>query len=186
MAAPNPNYTEILTTSIEARSEALADNVMDNNAVLTWMKQKGKIRTFSGGNKIIEELAYGENDNFMFYSGTDTLDVSASETITAAEFNIKQCAVAVLISGLEEMQNAGKAKMIELLSSRLQIAETTMANRLSLALYADGTGYGGKEITGLGAAVVADPTTGTYGNINGATYSWWRNQYTGNLGAQSS
>lgn len=36
------------------------------------------------------------------------------------------------------------------------------------------TGNGGKNLTGLSAAIPDDPTTGTYGNISRATYTWWR------------
>lgn len=39
------------------------------------------------------------------------------------------------------------------------------------------TGNGGKNIVGLSLAVPDDPTTGTYGGINRATYTFWRSQY---------
>jgi hypothetical protein len=51
-----------------------------------------------------------------------------------------------------------------------------MANGISVGLYSDGTGSGGKQLTGLAAAVPTDPTTGTYGGINRATWSFWRSQ----------
>jgi hypothetical protein len=53
-----------------------------------------------------------------------------------------------------------------------------MYNLLAGGVYADGTGTGGKEITGLGAAVPVSPTTGTYGGIDRSVWSFWRNQYT--------
>jgi hypothetical protein len=51
-----------------------------------------------------------------------------------------------------------------------------MANQLAQSIYSDGTGSGGKEVTGLNAAVSSSPTTGTYGGINRATYTFWRNK----------
>jgi hypothetical protein len=51
-----------------------------------------------------------------------------------------------------------------------------MANQLAQGVYGDGTAFGGKALTGLGAGVVATPTTGTYGGIDRATYTFWRNQ----------
>ena len=74
------------------------------------------------------------------------------------------------------LQNAGKEQMIDLLESRLSVAESTITNLISQGLYSDGTGSGGKEITGLDAAVPVDPTTGTYGGIDRATWTFWRSK----------
>jgi hypothetical protein len=181
----NTSYTDILATTIESRSKKIADNVTKNNALLARLKQKGKIRTFSGGSQIIEELSFAENGNAGWYSGFDLLPVSAQDVISAAAFSIKQCAVPVVISGLEQLQNAGREAMIDLMESRLGVAEGTMDNLVAQAIYSDGTTFGGKTLTGLGAAVVANPTTGTYGGIDSATFTFWQNQYTGALGAQN-
>ena len=156
-----------------------------NNALLRRLEQKGKVKPFSGGQFIFQELSFQENGNFSWYSGYDLLPVAAQDVLTAAQFPIKQAAVPVVISGLEELQNSGKEAFIDLMEERIKVAEATMANNLSAGAYSDGTGYGGKQIAGLGAAVVANPTSGTYGGINRATWSFWQNQYTGSLGTQT-
>jgi hypothetical protein len=171
-----PNISDILATTIESRTRQIADNVTKNNAILMKLSQKGKIKTFSGGSKILQELSFAENTNGGWYSGYDILPVGVSDVISAAEFNIKQAAVPVVISGLEMLQNAGREKMIDLLDARLSVAESTLANLISGGLYSDGTGAGGKEIDGLNAAVPLDPTTGVYGGIDRATWTFWRNQ----------
>ena len=171
-----PNISDILATTIESRTRQIADNVTKNNAILMKLSQKGKIKTFSGGSKILQELSFAENTNGGWYSGYDILPVGVSDVISAAEYNIKQAAVPVVISGLEMLQNAGREKMIDLLDARLSVAESTLANLISGGLYSDGTGAGGKEIDGLDAAVALDPTTGTYGGIDRATWTFWRNQ----------
>jgi len=147
----------------------------NNNAVLAQLKKKGRIKTFSGGHKIIQELSFAENVNGGFYSGYDILPVGAADVISAAEFNIKQAAVPVIISGLEQLQNAGKEQMIDLMESRLQVAESTMANIISASIYSDGTGAGGKEIDGLDAALPIDPTAAPYGGIDGNAFAFWQN-----------
>lgn len=172
-----PNISDILATTIESRTRKIADNVTDNNAILKKLSMKDKIRPFSGGHKILQELSFAENANGGWYSGYDILDVGVSDVISAAEFEIKQAAVPVVISGLEQLQNAGKERMIDLMEARLSVAESTIANIIAAALYSDGTGTGGKEITGLNAAVPLDPTTGTYGGIDRATFTFWRNQF---------
>ena len=135
----NANYTEILATTIENRSRELSDNVTNNNAMLARMKGKGKVKPFGGGTHIVQELAFAENANGGFYSGYDILPVGVSDTISAAEYNIKQLAVPVVMSGLEQLQNASTEQQIDLMDSRLEIAEATMMNILCGSLYSDGT-----------------------------------------------
>ena len=172
-----PNISDILATTIESRTRKIADNVTKNNVILMKLEGKGKIKPFSGGHKILQELSFAENTNAGWYSGYDILPVGVSDVISAAEYNIKQAAVPVVISGLEMLQNAGKEKMIDLMDSRLSVAESTLANLISGGLYSDGTGAGGKEIDGLGAAVLVDPTAaGTYGGIDQVAFPFWQNQ----------
>lgn len=176
MAFANSSITDIIATTIQNRSKAIADNVTKNNALLAKLNQRGNIKTISGGNVILEELSFAENGNAGFYSGYDLLPVAAQDVISAAQFDIKQFAVPVVMSGLEMLQNAGKEQMIDLMEARLNVAEATMVNKLAQSVYSDGTGSGGKEITGLGAAVPTSPSTGTYGGIDRVTWTFWRSQ----------
>lgn len=170
------NVSDIIATTIENRSKKVADNVTKNNAVLAKLKAGGRRRPFSGGRLIYEELSFAENSNAGWYSGYDILPVGVSDVISAAEYDIKQAAAPVTISGLEMLQNAGKEQMIDLLEARVNVAEATMMNLISGGMYSDGTGAGGKEITGLDAAVPLDPTTGTYGGIDRATWTFWQSK----------
>lgn len=173
----SPNLSEIITTTLRNRTGKLADNVTDNNAILYRLKQRGRTKSASGGRTLVQELAYQENSTFMWYSGYDSLDVSATDVMTAAEFDWKQCAAAVTISGLEQLQNSGKEKILDLMENRIDVAEKTMMNQISAGCYADGTGNAGKEIGGLQHLVADAPTSGTVGGINRATWSFWQNQY---------
>lgn len=174
MTSPNSSWTEILTTTLNKRSRKLRDNVSDSVAILTRMKEKGRIRTADGGASILEELEYAENSTGMWYSGYEQLNVQVSDIATAAEFEWKQAAVAVTMSGLEMLKNSGEAKRIDLMRSRISNAEKTMTNLIAAGLYAAGTGNGGKEIGGL-QHIVADTNTNTVGGISGTDYSWWKN-----------
>lgn len=171
-----PSVTDIVATTIQNRSRQIADNVTYNNALSAKLNQRGNVKTFSGGNTIMQELSFANNANGGWYSGYDLLPVAAQDVISAAEYAIKQLACPVVMSGLEQLQNAGREQFIDLLEGRINVAESTMANLLSGGLYADGTGSGGKELTGLNAAVPSNPLTGTYGGIDRATWAFWRSQ----------
>lgn len=137
------------------------------------MSTRGKIKTFSGGRTIDQEIAYANNSTFQWYSGYQTLNISPSQTFTMAEYPIRQAANAVTISGLEEIQNSGENAIIDLLESRIENAEGTFLNGLSLAMYGDASTTG--TINGLQNLVAASPTSGIVGGIDRSLWPFWRN-----------
>jgi hypothetical protein len=172
---PSPNLSEIVTTTLRNRSGKLADSVSENNALLSRLRKRGRVKPVSGGRTIVQELEYAENSTFKRYSGYEQLDISPSDVFTAAEFNYAQAAVAVSISGLEELQNSGESQVIDLLESRISNAEKTMVNNISADVYSDGTADAGKQIGGLKLLVDFTPATGIVGGINAADWTFWRN-----------
>ena len=174
MAAPN--LSELATTTIASRTRMLADNVTENTALLKRLKSRGKVKPVSGGETINQELEYAENSTYTRFSGYETLNIQPSEVFSSAVYNWKQVSVAVTISGLEQIKNAGKEAFINLLGSRVRNAEKTMGNGLSTDVYSDGTANGGKQITGMSSQVSSSPSTGTVGGINRANHAFWRNQ----------
>jgi hypothetical protein len=174
----SPNLSEIVTTTLRNRTGKLADNVTENNALLNRLKKRGKVKTVSGGRSIVQELEYAENSTYKRYSGYETLNISPSDVFTAAEFDYKQAAVAVSISGLEQLQNTGENAIIDLLGSRIRNAEKTMMNNIAADCYSDGVADGGKQIGGLQLLVSKTPTSGTVGGIDRLTWSFWRNKAT--------
>ena len=178
MAFANSSVSDIIATNIQSRTGELADNVTNNNALLRRLKQRGNVKTFSGGNVILQEIMYNDTatNNTNSYSGYEVLNVGQNSPISAAQFSITQYASAISISGLEMIQNTGKEAIIDLIDGRMDVAEAQLANRIGGDIYLDGTGNSGKNITGLAAAVPDAPTSGTYGGIDRATWSFWQSQ----------
>lgn len=178
MAFANSQVSDLIATTIAARSRKLADNLTHNNALLYQLRKRGNVRTVSGGTHIMEEIMYddGGNGNAGSYSGYDVIDITPDSPISAAEFDFKQYAASITISGMEMLQNAGKEQMIDLLEGRIRAAEARLQNRIAADIYLDGTGNGGKDITGLQAAISTSPTSGVYGGIDRGTWNFWRNQ----------
>ena len=112
----------------------------------------------------------------MYYSGYEVLRIDPQDVISASQWDIKQAACAVSISGLETIQNSGNEQIIDLVDARMEVAESSIENLISTGVYSDGTGSGGKQVTGLQSIVANAPTTGTVGGINRANYAFWRNQ----------
>jgi hypothetical protein len=170
---PAPNLSEVVTTTLRNRTGVLQDNVSRNNALLARLNKKGRIKSFSGGRTIVQELNYANNTTFTWYSGYQTVNINPSQVFTAAEFPIRQAALAVSISGLEELQNSGEEAIIDLLESRVENGEQTFMNGLSNGVYGDGSVAG--SIGGLQLLVAASPSTGTVGGIDRAQWAFYRN-----------
>lgn len=171
------NYDDIFTSTLESRTGSLADNVSKSNALLKRLQENGKIREISGGSKILEELEYGEGD-LTWYSGYEAINYTPKQLFTAAEYSLKLCAVPVAVSGEDLLKNAGHEQVMSLLEKRIENACKTMRNKMSAAVYSDGTGSDGKEIGGLALLVADAPETGTVGGINRASAGneFWRNK----------
>ena len=174
MASPNSTFTEMVTTTFRNHKKELVDNVSDQNALITYLKKKGHIKTESGGYEIVLPLDYAENATYQRFSGYDTLDTSASDVLSAAKYDWAQAAVHVTASGREIRMNSGEQAMINLVKARIKNAMRTAANNMSVDVYSDGALS--NQIGGL-AALITQDGTGTVGGIVSGTYTFWKNQF---------
>lgn len=171
MASPNATFTEMVTTTLRDHRRELADNVSNHNALYRRLTQRGRVRLSDGGYEIVEPLDYAENSTYQRYSGFDTLNISASDVLSAAKYDWKQAAVHITASGRELRQNSGRNRLIDLSRSRLMNAMRTFRNNLSTDFYSDGTAA--NQVNGM-QALVSDAGTGTVGGINSTTFPFWQ------------
>lgn len=167
----DPNVGTILSTTLKKYRKTLTDNIHKSNALWLFLKDNDGMREEDGGERIVEPLMYGKNSTANSYSGYDSLDTTPQEGIDSAEFNWKQYSVSISISGKEERQNNGQSRIIRLFEAKVKQAEISLKEKLTTGLFSDGTGNSSKDLTGLEALVLA---SGTYGGINGTTYTWWQ------------
>jgi hypothetical protein len=171
----NTNYSELITTTLEYRAPEIRDNVSDNIALLKRLKERGNADPYPGGRTILEPIDYADNSTYSRYTGYTTIDITPQTVLSAAEYSMKQAAMSVTMSGTEQLQNSGsKESIFNLIASRVKNAERSFMNALSTDLYSLGTASGGLQINGL-QSLVTDAGTGTVGNINSTTFSFWQN-----------
>lgn len=174
MASPNSTFTEIVTTTLREHPSEITDNVSDHNALLRRMKKRGNIKKIDGGYEIVRPLDYAENGTYQRFSGFDTLNVSASDVLSAAKYDWTQAAIHVTASGQQLRMNSGGNRIADLAKARLKNAIRTAANYQSIDLYSSGALT--NQMGGL-AHIVTNDGTGTVGGIVSGTYSFWQNQY---------
>lgn len=174
MASPSTTFTEMVTTTLRNHPRSISDNVSDHNALYGRLSKRGKIKTLSGGYEIVRPLDYAENATYQRYSGYDTLNISASDVLTAAKYDWAQAAVNITASGRELRMNSGREAMINLTEARITNAQRTASNNMSVDLYSDGALS--NQMGGL-AHIIQTNGQGTVGGIDSATWTFWRNQF---------
>ena len=177
MAAGNSNFDEILSTTLKNYVPKLTDNIFSARPLFYALTNGQTIRRISGGAKIVVPVIYGTNSTAGSYSGTDTIDTTAQTGISAAEYDWKQYAATVTISGVEEAKNNGEAQIIDLLEGKIFQTQETIIENMNTMLFGNGTGNSNKDWLGLNALV---GSTGSPGGIDAtdADNSWWRSAVT--------
>ena len=173
MASPNSTFTELVSTTFRKHRKEIKDNISNRNALYKRIVGKGNYESEDGGLTIATPLDYAENSTYQRYSDWDTLNIQASDVISAAEYQWRQIAINVVASGREMRINSGGPKIIKLAKARIKNAKRTFANNFSEDLYSDGTAT--NQINGL-QAIISDLGTGTVGGINSTNFTFWKSQ----------
>lgn len=166
----NPNYDQLLATTLENYRKTLTDNVFNDRVLLWWLREKNRTRMLSGGHKIVEPLIYAEGEAGS-YGEWEQVDITPQEGISAAEYPWRLLYATIAISGLQELQNSGEEEIINLLEAKVMQAEETLKERLNAMIFGDGTGNSGKDFLGLDLLVDDE---GVVGGIDSSTAAWWR------------
>ncbi len=168
--AGNPNFDALLSTTLQNYRPTLVDNIFTARVLLEHLNSAGRVVVETGGTQIIEPLVYAQNNTVGSYSGYDAIDLTPQEGISAAEYDWKQMAASIAISGIEEAKNRGPEAIIKLLQAKIMQAEESIKESMNDMLFSNGTGNGGKDLNGLGNII---DSTGTVGGIDASTNSWW-------------
>jgi len=175
MVAPSTTFTEMVSTTLRNTSKEVVDNVSNNNALLSFLKKRGNIRTEDGGYEIALPVEYAENGTTQRYSGLDPLNIGGSDVITTAKYDWCQIALNVVASGREIRMNSGENAMIKLAKAKAANAKHTASNFLATDLYSSGASA--NQIGGLGLLVSTDGTGTVGGIVAGTDQTWWKNKF---------
>lgn len=190
------NYDALLSTTLRSYRKKLADNITRGNKFVSFLREGGRFRKQSGGERVAVPLMHAQNNTADIYSGYGTLDTTPQDGITTAFYTWSQLSVSITISGLEKKQNKGEAKILDLLQSKTMQSEVSLKELLNNCLLAGrvtasvsaGTQpqffarigrLDSGAVAPLPLAVLIDSNASrsvAVGNINGSTYSFWRNQ----------
>lgn len=170
--AYNANYATALASSALAKfRKTLEDNFSQKNILMMKLKEKGSVKGEDGGQKIVQPLLVGASSTVKSYNGLEELDLAGQEGITCGEWEWKENAGTLILSQREIDINSGETQIFKLLDAKMKQLDLSIRANMATQLFSDGTGNGGKDITGLKALVAA---TGTYAGIARSTDTYWQ------------
>jgi hypothetical protein len=187
------DYGALLTTTLRAMQPRLHDNITRGNKFIAWLEMRGRWRKQDGGERVKVALMHAQNSTADIYSGYGLLDTTPQDGITSAFYEWAQLAVSISISRKEERQNSGQSRAIPLLRSKTEQAEASIRELLNNCIVAGritASAASGRFLARIGRldsgasgplplAALVDANASrsvSIGNINGNTYSFWRNQ----------
>jgi len=181
--AGNDDFNQILSTTLKNYVPKLADNVFTARPLFYALTNGQTLRRISGGATIVVPIIYGTNSTASSYAGADTIDITAQTGISAAEYNWKQYAATITITGIEEAKNNGEAEIIDLLEGKIMQTEETIIENMNTMFWGDGTGNSNKDWIGLDL-IVTKPNTALGGiDPTDSGNSWWASTETDENGA---
>jgi hypothetical protein len=173
---------ELIATTFDKVKPVLADQITVELPLLAALNAKSRV-TEDGGLTIRRPVMYAFNDTVGSYSGYDLIDTTPQDGFGYAEYDWKQYAGSVTISGRDERLNAGSSRIVNLLAAKFDQLRVSMEDDLNAMLFADVTteGNSGKNFLSVPAIVGNGTTTGatgktTLGGIDSDSdgQSWWR------------
>lgn len=165
MAGPNSSYDQISAITEKYFVPKLYDNIFKKNPLLARME--GKVQKIGGGTQVLIPLNYAQATAVAWYSGADTLNNTDNDVITSVAFDWKQIHASISISRRDELINGGQAAKVDFVKSKMQIAEKSLKDTVSTAVWNAGTTT--NAILGIRTFL---STSATYGGISQTTQSW--------------
>lgn len=175
MAAPTllnygpSNVDETLTLAWSHMIPGIKDNVFNENTALGWFYKTGK-ESIKGGASISHGLMYGGNSGAGSYSRYDMISTAPVDGLTRDQWTWKQYQVPVTIDGFTERTAGGGGDAV--LADALQTKKTQSQGAIRNLLEGDifKASPGANDIRSLPVIVLG---SGTEGQVNGTTNSWW-------------
>lgn len=160
---------ETLTLAWSNMIPDIKDNVFNENTALGWFYSTGK-KSLKGGASISHGLMYGGNAGAASYSRYEMLNTNPVDGLTRDQWVWKQYECPVTIDGFTERDAAvGEWQLADALETKRMQSQAAIRNLLETDIFKSSPGA--NDLRSL-PNIVLD--SGTEGQVNGTTNSWWR------------
>ncbi len=168
------NYGQLLTAATARRSKAIQDIVYNSTPLTKLLREKGKIKVKRAGGPELRVPIMFDKLQAQWFTGYDKIEITPKELLNSAVFNWSRVVGMFSLTGTELLYTKGEDEVIDLMETYMTAAEASVKEEFEYSLVGDGTGYGGRQMVGLGGAIPIIPNVGTYGGIDRASVPNWR------------
>lgn len=175
MAAPTlltygpGNVDETLTLAMTNMIPGIKENIFNENTALGWMYSTAKERK-RGGASLSHGIHYAKSTAGGSYSRYSQMNVTPQDNLTRDQWPWKQYYWTVSIDGFtERIAGKGEWAIEDALQEKRDEAENSLKDELEGDIFA--ASPGSDDLRSLPNIVLA---SGTEGQINGTTQSWWQ------------
>jgi len=140
---------------------------------------------WAGGTYFDVPVKYRHNSQGGSYAGLERLTTNQENTRTRARFSVKQFQQPIVISNIDLAKNGGggEEQVASLMATEMDEARESLKDKFCTQMFSDGTGNGGKDLTGLKAAIDDGTVVDNYGGIVRTSYTWWKSNLTTSFGS---
>lgn len=174
--ALDTSFNRMVAVTLPRYAPRITSSIIGSIALLWKMGLNGAVETQEGGSQIVEPVALSKNSTVKGYFQNQTLDTTLQTEPNAASYLWKIIAGTDGLSFLEQGQNSGSQRVVDLWDGVIMRLAESMRDETNRQLFLDGTGDGGADIVGLQLGLDFLGTNSVYGNIDSATFVNWRNQ----------
>jgi hypothetical protein len=179
------NFTTLLSAIGPARFKTLFEQHFSEMPLLALVKDKGKFVTeTASGDEIQAPLAIGSNSTVQWSGGKAQITFTEQEALTQAKFPWSYVQGAIPIWDVDEGQNQGEGKLVDLLDALIEQAVNTMKDLINVGIGSTGSAtpnaiLGLKDAVGCAAAgATGAATTGygptSYGGVSVVDFADWQ------------
>lgn len=170
----NTLLQSLATHIFENFNKDMGDAIINKNFVLAYLKSKAE-REEVGGLDFAEPIMYAPNTNFGFDNKFAIIASNYQAPTQAFRFDPVVLRGLVVINKVHELQNQGKAEIVNFIMTLKKQAESTIQNKLNAATW-NSSPVANVDPESLRSLITTTPTTGTIGGVDRATYTWARNK----------
>ena len=164
------NIDETLTLTMTNLIPGIKDNIFRENTVIGWLFDNAK-KKVKGGASLSHGIRYAKSTAGGSYARYEQLDVTPQDNLTRDQWPWKQYYHTVAIDGFTERTNMGQFAIDDALEEKKEQAEMSLKEDLEIDLFA--ASPAANDLRSLPVVVLA---SGTEGQINGSTSTWWQSQ----------
>lgn len=182
MPTGNSNYNALQAATVEYWANGkFANAVFDGVPFIKWLRSGGREKVYDGGKLILEPVMFDTNGTIQSQTPFQEVNNTPQDGMTDAQFTPAMYTGTAVMSWLDQAQNSGTAKMIDVWEAKVEQMKLAFQVQLNTDSFLDGT-QAPYALTGL-AAIVG--STGTYGNISRTNNTFWQSYVEATAGVLS-